>query len=206
MSNFVPQLGSDGRIIEGIITTMHEDGSVNISPLGPIVDNGFQNFLLRPFNTSNTYQNLKRTKQAVFHVTDDVKLIAQSAIGTPNPLPDLIPAQAIDGYILAQACRWYALEILSIDDTTERTEIQAKTIAQGRIRDFLGYNRAQHAVLEAAILATRIGILPADEILMDLRRLNIPVTKTASSEELEAFQFLADYIEASLEPSRVSTS
>ena len=63
----VPQLGADGRIIEGLITTLNKDGTVNISPMGPIVDKNFHRFVLRPYQSSTTYQNLKRGGQAVLN-------------------------------------------------------------------------------------------------------------------------------------------
>ena len=47
-------------ILEGIVTTLNEDDSVNISPMGPLVDETFSRFLLRPYQTSTTYKNLKR--------------------------------------------------------------------------------------------------------------------------------------------------
>ena len=206
MPNPIPKLGEDGRIVEGIITTLNEDGSVNIAPLGPIIEKNFECFLLRPFQSSKTYKNIKRLKQAVFHVTDDVNLIAESALGTPDSEPHLIPAQSIEGQIITDACRWYALEIHRIDDSSQRTQIEAKCVDQGRFRDFLGYNRAQHAVIEAAILATRLEILPPEEILCELERLKSPVMKTASQEELKAFKFLQTYIESSLKSSREISS
>ena len=41
-------------------------------------------------------------------------------------------------------------------------------LPQQHHREFFGFNRAKHAVLEAAILATRVELLPADEILSEL--------------------------------------
>ena len=185
----LPQLGADGRILEGIVTTHNNDGTVNISPMGPLVDEQVQRFVLRPFRTSTTYTNLKRTRQGVFHVTDDVMLIAQAALGQPDPPPEL------NGLILTAACRWYAFEILTLSDEQERAHIVAQTVEQGRQRDFLGFNRAQHAVLEAAILATRVHLIPRAEILSELARLESPVQKTASQIEQRAFSYLCNFIE-----------
>ena len=161
-------------ILESIVTTRNADGSPNISPMGPMVDTEMQRIVLRPFQTSTTYGNLKRTGVGVLHVTDDVLLFAQAAVGTPDPLPplatvgDLIDAAARgpvsesvrNAPVIADACRWYAFEVRSIDDAAERTTIHAEIVANGQIRDFFGFNRAKHAVIEAAILATRVAILP----------------------------------------------
>ncbi len=186
----LPQLGADGRILEGIVTTFNEDATVNISPMGPIVDEPITQLVFRPYRTSTTYQNLKRTGKGVFHVTDDVELFAQAALGEPAPLPSL------DGLILTDACRWYDFETVSLDDSQERTQIVAKTRNSGRHREFLGFNRAKHAVLEAAILATRIDMLPTEEVRIEIERLWIPVEKTGGAVEIRTFRFLQEYVDS----------
>ena len=184
-------------ILEGIVTTVCEDGRVNIAPMGPIVDEAMSQLVLRPFQTSTTYRNLKRTGQGVFHVTDDVWLLAQAAIGTPEPLPELKRAEAVEGYILSDACRWYAFQVRELDDSQERTHIVAEVIDSGRQRDFFGFNRAKHAVLEAAILATRVGILPAEQITEDMQKLAVIVDKTGGDQERKAFALLQRHIATS---------
>jgi hypothetical protein len=177
-------------ILEGIITTTNEDSSARISPMGPVVDEDMRRFVMRPYKTSTTYRNLKRTGHAVFHVTDDVELLAQSAVGTPDPLPKLQPAQAVQGWIISNACRWYALRVHALDDSQERTEIVCDVVDQGRLRDFFGFNRAKHAVVEAAILASRTKFLDARFILSEYERLEVLVEKTGGPAERRAFDFL----------------
>ncbi|MEX2113284.1 MAG: DUF447 domain-containing protein [Pirellulales bacterium] len=185
-------------ILEGIITTTNDDGSVNISPMGPLVDDAMRVLVLRPYQTSTTYRNLKRTGQAVFHVTDDVELLAHAAVGTPDPLPPLEPATAVAGWILTGACRWYALGVRSLDDRQQRTEIVCDVVDQGHLRDFFGFNRAKHAVVEAAILATRKHLLDADFLRTEFERLQVPIDKTGSPAEHRAFEFLKQWITASV--------
>jgi beta-RFAP synthase len=184
-------------ILEGLITTINADGSVNISPMGPIVDASMRELTLRPYQTSTTYRNLKRNGQGVLHVTDDVELLARAAVGRLDPLPELLPAQAVEGWILAAACRWYAFQVRSLDDSQERTTISAEVIDSGRLRNFFGFNRAKHAVVEAAILATRIKFLPAEEIRGGFARLAVLVEKTGGPAEHRAFGFLQDYVSKS---------
>ena len=185
-------------ILEGIVTTVCVDGSVNIAPMGPLVDASLRQLILRPFQTSTTYQNLKRTGQGVFHVTDDVWLLAQAAVGKPNPLPALVPAEAVEGYILADACRWHAFRVRELDDRQPRTNIAVDVIESGRLREFFGFNRGKHAVLEAAILATRVGILPAEQIRTEMTRLAVLVEKTGGDQEHRAFDFLREHIQVRL--------
>jgi hypothetical protein len=65
----------------------------------------------------------------------------------------------------------------------------------GRLRDFFGFNRAKHAVLEAAILATRTQFLPPDRVLAQLGELAPLVEKTGGAAEKRAFAFLRSYVE-----------
>ncbi len=177
-------------ILEGIITTTNEDGTANISPMGPRVDDALREFVLRPYQSSTTYRNLKRTGQAVFHVTDDVELLAQAAVGTPDPLPEMQKATAVDGWILTGACRWYALAVRSLDDRQQRTEIVCQAVDRGRLRDFFGFNRAKHAVVEAAIVATRTQFLEPRFVQSEFDRLQVLVDKTGGPAEHRAFEFL----------------
>ncbi len=183
-------------ILEGIVTTLNDDLTVNISPMGPEVDESMSRLVFKPYRTSTTYQNLKRNGQGVFHVTDDVELLAHAAVGTVDPLPRLCDAKAVEGKILAGACRWYAFRVQSLDDCQERTEIVCQVVDWGRLRDFWGFNRGKHAVVEAAVLATRTGFLPAAEILAQFERLRGLVQKTGGPAEHRAFEFLENFVKA----------
>ncbi|REK19638.1 MAG: DUF447 family protein [Planctomycetota bacterium] len=178
-------------ILEGIVTTLNDDDTVNISPMGPEVDAQLETLVLKPYQTSTTYRNLKRNGQGVFHVTDDVELLAQAAVGTPAPLPPMRPAEAVEGRILTGSCRWYAFRVGSLDDRQERTRIACNVIDRGTLREFFGFNRGKHAVVEAAVLATRVDFLPAAEILAEFDDLRVLVDKTGGPTELRAFEFLS---------------
>jgi hypothetical protein len=184
----------DGTLLEGIVTTLDADGAPHIAPMGPIVDTDFNQLVLRPFRTSTTYANLKRSGEGVLHVTDDVELLARAAVGRLEKLPPLTQAEAVHGVILAGACRWYAFRVESLDDHDERTHIVARVVDRGRLRDFFGFNRAKHAVVEAAILATRIGLLEADHIRNELDRLAVLIDKTGGHQERRAFAFLQSHV------------
>jgi len=188
-------------ILEAIVTTRNDDGSVNVSPMGPRVDESMTRFTLRPYQTSTTCQNLQRTRQGVLHVTDDVELIARAAVNQLDPLPAMRPATSVEGNILETACRWYTFEVDSVDDRDERVIMNCRVLDHGRQRDFFGFNRAKHAVVEAAILATRVQFLPADLIRTQLDALQVIVEKTAGSQEHQAFALLQDYVAETIEKS-----
>jgi len=181
-------------ILEGVVTTVDEEGGCHIAPMGPVTDESISHLLLRPYQTSTTYKNLKRTGSGVFHITDDVLLIARLITGTIMAPPETNPAEKIEGYILEDCCRWYEFQVQSINDDQERTEIQAEVIHVGNNRDFIGFNRAKHAVIEAAILASRVHILPEDQIRSEMERLSSPVQKTSGEREEEAFKLIETFI------------
>ncbi|HVX13504.1 MAG TPA: DUF447 domain-containing protein [Pirellulales bacterium] len=181
-------------ILEGIVTTLGADGSVNIAPMGPRVDAAMRHIVLRPFQTSTTYRNLKRLGEGVLHVTDDVELLARAAIGRIETLPALTAAEGVSGQRLVDTCRWYSFRVGRIDDRDERTSIEADVVATGRVRDFFGFNRAKHAVVEGAILATRVHLIPAQEIAAEFDRLRILIEKTGGEQEHRAFDLLSHYV------------
>lgn len=189
---------TDSLVLEGIAVTSGTEGIPHIAPMGPIVDRDLTRFLLRPFSTSQTFQNLRRSGAFVFHVIDDVELLARAAVGQFVALPELSPTPSGNGWILSDCCRWFELRVESIDESQARADVRCSVSNQGRRRDFFGWNRAKHAVLEAAILATRTGILAADDIREQLDRLTVAITKTAGNQERQAIAFLREYIERQL--------
>jgi uncharacterized protein len=180
-------------IIEGIMTSRSADGIVNVAPMGPRLLDDWDRFLLRPYQTSTTYRNLKQTGEGIFHVTDDVELLARAAIGKLDEPPlEAVPDFRVPR--LADTCRWYALRVESLDDSQDRTEIVMRKVASGHVRDFFGLNRAKHAVVEAAILATRVHLLQPAEIAAQYAQLRIWVEKTGGPAEERAFALLAEYV------------
>ena len=105
--------------------------------MGPEVDCGMQRLVLKPFRTSTTYANLKRTGQGVFHVTDDVELLAQAAVGTPDPLPPLIAADADRRLDPGRRVPLVRLADRAIDDSPERTRIETQVVARAGCEIFL---------------------------------------------------------------------
>jgi hypothetical protein len=185
-------------ILEGVVTTVDRLGRLNVAPMGPIVPDDapaeFATFLLRPFPSSRTYANLAEVGEGVLHATDDALLIARATIGDFSPPTE--PTTVIRGRRLSDCCRFFEFRIVERDESGERPRLLASVVHRGRNRDFFGFNRAKHAVLEAAILASRVGILPWDEILRDLDRLLPLVEKTGGPSEREAFTLLRDHIHA----------
>lgn len=198
-------------ILESIVTTIDAAGRVNIAPMGPIVrppsddtatdgDASRPTFCLRPYDGSQTCRNLLSNGNAVIHVTDDVLLLARAAIGHVDPQGLVCPAEnATPQHVRLIDChRWFAVEVTQRGGTPPRHELIASCVADGVVRSFFGFNRAKHAVIEAAILATRIGLLGADAIRNEMMRLESPIEKTSGPDEREAFELLKAFIDQKL--------
>ena len=66
----------------------------------------------------------------------------------------------------------------------------------GTGREFLGLNRARHAVLEASILASRARRLAPEHVSAELGRLQVLVDKTAGPREREAMDYVMRHVRA----------
>lgn len=177
-------------IIESIVTTRAADGAINFAPMG--VEWGESTIVLKPFLDTATYRNLSAGSAAVVNLTDDVRLFARAAIS--NPQYDSVTAERVNGVVLADCCCWRELEVVSIDSTPPRSRIETRVVHRGTRRDFIGFNRASHAVLETAIYATRLHLLDRAFIESEVARLQVIVDKTAGPREFEAMALLTDYI------------
>lgn len=177
-------------IVETIVTTLDPEGAINFAPMG--VEWGEESIVLKPFLETTTFRNLSASGAAVVNLTDDVMVFAQGAISSPQ-FPSL-PASVVRGVVLEAACSWRELEVLQIDATPPRSRIGTRVVHRGVLREFIGFNRARHAVLEAAILATRTHLLPAEQIRDEFARLQVIVDKTAGPRERDAMELLTQYV------------
>jgi hypothetical protein len=181
-------------IIESIVTTIAADGAINFAPMG--VEWGETRIVVKPFLETTTFRNLAASGEAVVNLTDDVLIFAQAAITSPQY--PWVPAERVRGAVLEAACGWRELHVLAVDDTPPRSRIEAEVVHRGTRREFLGFNRARHAVLEAAILATRTHLIPPPQIRDELARLQVIVDKTAGPREHEAMRLLTEHVARAL--------
>ena len=180
-------------IIESIVTTVDGDGRVNCAPMGVEWDGADETpIVLKPFLDTATYRNVSATRAAVVNLIDDVRVFARAAISNPDYPTE--PATVVRGVVLRDCCAWREVEVRSIDSTPPRSRIETMTVHRGRHRDFIGFNRARHAVLETAIYATRLHMLEREFIEGELARLQVIVDKTAGPREHEAMALLTEYV------------
>jgi hypothetical protein len=187
-------------IIEGIITTTDSAGQMHIAAMGPHVDEEagrtgqLERLSLRPFATSQTAANLAAIPEGVFHACDDVLLFARVVTRSLAEPPASRPAERVRGWVLEDACRAYEFRIGECDASQERLRHEARVVAVHEGRPFVGFNRAKHAVVEAAILATRLHLLGPEEIRRQMAALVRLVEKTGGSREREAWEMIEGYV------------
>jgi uncharacterized protein len=177
-------------IIETIVTSTAPDGTINFAPMG--VEWQDDALVLKPFLETTTFRNVSASRVAVVNLTDDVMLFARAALSDPQ-FPSF-PAAVVRGVVLEAACSWREVEVVGLDDTPPRSRIETRVVHRGFRREFIGFNRARHAVLEATILATRTHLLPMEQIREELARLQVIVDKTAGPREQEAMAFVTEYV------------
>ncbi len=181
------------RVLEAIVTTENEDGSQHVAPMGPLVSTSRAEWILKPFQTSTTFTNLRRSNRCVVNVTDDALLMAKAVLGTASHEPSRFVEGV--GYVLKQACHWYALSIHEWDCSQPRAVARCIAMDHGLQHSFFGWNRAKHAVVELAIHVSRKEMLDPIFLQSEVERLKVLIDKTASEQERCAFDLLIQHID-----------
>ncbi len=180
------------RIVETIVTTIDAEGTPHIAPLGLIEDgNGW---IIAPFKPSRTLDNLMANPAAVASHTGDVRVFAGCVTGRRDW--PTVPADVVKGVRLKDAVSHWELAVERITDDEQRPRFHCKVVHAASHAVWSGYNRAEAAVLELAVLSTRLSMLPPEKIDAELKYLEIAISKTAGPRETEAWGWLMERITA----------
>lgn len=181
-------------IRETILTTISRAGKVHIAPLGIIQER--DGWVIAPFRPSTTLDNLAEVRFAVANYTDDVRVFAGCLTGRKDwptvAIPDC-PVPRIEA-----ALAHSVLEIVEVSDDEVRPRHFCRVVSEETHAPFTGMNRARAAVLELAILVSRLNMLPREKIEAELAYLQIAIDKTAGPDEREAWGWLMERVEAHL--------
>ncbi len=172
-------------IQELIVTTQNAAGVPHLAPMGVHV-HGDEIHIL-PFRPSTTLANLLETKTAVLNYCDDVRIFAGCLTGRRDWI--------LNGLVLNGALAHSELQLVRIIDDDTRPTLICKILNTVNHLPFMGFNRAQYSVLEAAILVSRLKMLSLEKIDSEIAYLKIGLDKTAGEPELEAWLWLMDAIE-----------
>jgi hypothetical protein len=178
-------------IRECIVTTVDRDGKVHIAPLGIIAEG--DGWVIAPFRPSVTLDNLAAVPFAVASYTDDVRVFAGCLTGRKD-----WPTVAVDGCPvprLEAALAHSVLQVVTVQDGGVRPRHFCRVVAEQTHAPFTGLNRAKAAVLELAILVSRLGMLPREKIEAEIAYLTIAIEKTAGPDEREAWGWLMQRVD-----------
>ncbi|XSG82738.1 MAG: DUF447 domain-containing protein [Methyloligella sp. ZOD6] len=179
-------------IRECIVTTSNAEGEIHIAPLGLIEDGG--NWIVAPFHPSTTLKNLRENPFAVANFTDDVLIFAGCLTGRKDW--PTVPADEVPGARLAETLAHMELAVDRIEEDELRPRFSCRVVKTVNHAPFGGMNRAKSAVLEAAILASRLKMLPREKVDQEIDYLTIAIEKTAGPREREAWDLLMAKIDA----------
>ncbi len=177
-------------IYESIVTTCSREGVPHVAPFGVQWQAG--KVLIMPFKPSTTLSNILQTGHAVLNLTDDVRVFA-AAIAKKSGVD--VPLVAVAQGVRLQHClTHHGLQLESVEDDSVRPRVWMQVQDSQSHAPFMGFNRAQAAVVELAVLVSRLQRLPIEKITSEMAYLQIAIDKTAGAHELEAWQWLVDCV------------
>jgi len=193
-------------IHETVVTTVAPDGTPHVAPMG--VRYRGADVILMPFKPSTTLANILAVGHAVLNVVVDTRVFAGAVTGRRDwPLK---PAERVTGRRLACALNHVELALAELHDDPQRPVLRMARVFEARHAPYIGFNRAQAAVIEGAILVSRLRMLPAEKVDAEMAYLQIAIDKTAGPEEHEAWGWLTDAIArhraAASQPTQHTTS
>ena len=178
-------------IFETITSSVDEKGNPHITPFGITMQEDL--VVISPYKPSTTLTNILTTKQAVMNLTDDVRVFAGALTRRQAWL--LLPADKVTGFRLADTLAHKELKLVKVLEDSQRPQLLMEVIHEVQHQPFKGFNRAQAAVIELAVLVSRLERLSKDKVLSEMAYLQIAIDKTAGERELQAWGWLVEKVE-----------
>ena len=177
-------------IRELIVTTVSADGRPHVAPFGLIAE--ADDWIIAPFHPSTTSENLRAVPFLVANYTDDVRVFAGCLTGRRDW--PCVPSTQIPPPRLAASLAHAEMAVVSVDEDAQRPRFRCRIVHRETHAPFEGMNRAKAAVLEGAILVSRLGMLPREKVEREIAYLDIAIGKTAGDSEREAWGWLMDAV------------
>lgn len=177
-------------IYETVVTTVATDGTPHVAPMG-VRYQGAQ-VLLMPFKPSTTHDNIVASGHAVLNLVTDTRVFAGCVTGRRDWA--CVPAERVPGVRLACALGHVELRLDERIDDAQRPQLRMARVHEVQHAPFIGFNRAQAAVLEGAVLVSRLRMLPAAKVDAEMAYLQIAIDKTAGPGEHEAWGWLTEAV------------
>lgn len=177
-------------IFETIIISTNAEGEAHVTPFG--VKHEGDLIVISPFKPSKTLTNILANKSATMNLTDDVRVFAGGL--TKRQAWRLLPTDKIQGFRLGDCLTHVELTLMDVREDAERPQLVMQKVDTHQHKGFDGFNRAQAAVIELAVLTSRLHMLPPEKVKSELKYLQIAIDKTAGEREHEAWGWLTDKI------------
>ena len=178
-------------IFETVVTSVSPQGKPHVAPMGVRFQPGV--VVLMPFVPSMTLANILATRHAVLNIVLDTRVFAGCVTGRKE-WPTL-PTEKINGVWLACALSHVELKLESMnDDDAQRPVLRMARVHEVSHAPYVGFNRAQAAIIEGAVLVSRLHMLSAAKIDSEMAYLQIAISKTAGPEEHEAWGWLQEAV------------
>ena len=177
-------------IFETVVTTVANDGMPHVAPMG--VRYEADQVVLMPFRPSVTLDNIVANGHAVLNLIVDTRVFAGCVTGR-KAWPTL-PVERITGVRLASAIGHVELRLASSNDDAQRPVLRLARVHAVTHAPFIGFNRAQAAVVEGAVLVSRLHMLSVAKIETEMNYLQIAIDMTAGPAEREAWGWLREAV------------
>ena len=149
-------------IHEVIVTTISKTNKVHIAPMGIRFQK--KQVVISPFKPSQTLENIIENNKATINFIDDVRVFAGivSRHKKDWELSNKKDSNNVPNLVLTNT--FYNVIVNDFKDDEKRPNIICDVINSETIKPFLGFNRAQFSVIEAAVLISRLGMIPMEKI------------------------------------------
>ena len=174
------------QIFETVLSTVAADGTPHVAPMGVRYAAG--QVLLMPFKPSTTLANVLATGVAVLNLVLDTRIFAGCVTGRRDW--PLLPSAHISGQRLQAALAHVELRLEKHIDDAQRPVLHMARVFEASHAPFIGFNRAQAAVIEGAVLVSRLHMLAPEKVDREMAYLQIAIDKTAGAGEHEAWSWL----------------
>lgn len=183
------QQAAHEAIQEVIVISQDSAGQAHIAPFGIRRRGGLVH--IAPYRPSLTLDNLLQQQSATLNMTDDVRVFAGALTG--HTCWQLRQQQ--DAWLLDSALAYQQLALVHVEDDPVRPSLYFSVQHQAQLAMFQGFNRAQSAVIELAVLVSRLGMLATAQIQQQMRQLQVLIDKTAGEREWQAWQWLQQKVQ-----------
>ena len=173
-------------IRESIVITTDLKKKPHVVPMGITFNK--KKLFISPFIPSKTYLNLKENPYAVINFTDDVNIFVDALLGKKNF--KMQSTKKIKSFYLKNTLTYLEIKVIKSYESKLRPKFECKILKETLLKSFKGFNRAQSSIIEAAILVSRINIIPIKKIKKEINYLKIAIDKTAGNNEKIAWKKL----------------